>query len=347
MLRWELVQHPLFAPALGLIAALIAAFIFKPLLIRWLRRLAEANGSKVLPALVHMLDRYLTLWIFLAAAAAVASAAALETGHRSLIHSVIRVLFLTSATWAFVRLLSETAGLFGREMRTSPAHTRLFSRLMQLVVIIIGAMLVLQNLGISITPLLTALGVSSLAVALALQDTLGNFFAGILTVASRVVEPGDHIKLDSGQEGTVVEIGWRVSLIKDGSNNLLFVPNLKLSQSIVTNFHKPDAEVIVQITVDVPFETDLRTFESLAFEAAREAQQTQETLKDYQPVVRYQSFGGSGASCSVSLKAQRVDDRALLIHEFLIRLHARMREAKMNFPAARRVVETRSGPLQS
>ena len=341
MMPLQFQHQPLFVPVAGLLSAIVCAFGLKPLLMRWLDRLAAESDSQVFPAFVRALDRYLTLWIFLGAAAATASAAALESGHRDLIHGVIRVAFLTSATWAFVRLLSDTAGVFGKGLRASPAGTKLISRLLQLCVIVIGVMLVLSNLGISITPLLTALGVSSLAVALALQDTLGNFFAGILTVASRVIEPGDQIKLDSGQEGTVLEIGWRVTMIKDGSNNLVFVPNVKISQSIVTNYHKPNSEVVVEITVNVPYGTDLDAFEKLALAAAAEAQRTEGATKDFPPAFHYKAFVDSGVSCAVSLKADAVSARANLVHDFLKSLHARMRAAKMDFPYPRRLVESR------
>ena len=87
-----------------------------------------------------------------------------------------------------------------------------------------GFLVVLQTLGVSIAPLLTALGVGGLAVALALQDTLANLFAGIHILASKTVQPGDYIRLSSGEEGYVVDINWRQTTVRQLSNNLVDHP---------------------------------------------------------------------------------------------------------------------------
>ena len=73
-------------------------------------------------------------------------------------------------------------------------------------IFLVGSLVVLHDLGISITPMLTALGVGGLAVALALQDTLTNLFAGIQLLASRQLNVGDFVKLESGEEGHLVDI---------------------------------------------------------------------------------------------------------------------------------------------
>ena len=101
----------------------------------------------------------------------------------------------------------------------------------------------LESLGVPVAPLLTTLGIGSLAVALALQDTLANFFAGLHLLADRPVRPGDYIKLHEGEEGFVETIGWRSSRLRTTKNNIVVVPNQKLSQAILTNFHLPISNV--------------------------------------------------------------------------------------------------------
>ena len=77
----------------------------------------------------------------------------------------------------------------------------------KIVLFAIGGMLILDNLGVSLTPLLTTLGIGSLAVAIALQDTLGNAFAGLHIKADRPIEVGQFVRLDNGDEGYVERIG--------------------------------------------------------------------------------------------------------------------------------------------
>ena len=76
-------------------------------------------------------------------------------------------------------------------------------------------MIILNQLHVSIAPILTALGVGGLAVALALQDTLSNLFAGFYVAVAGQVRLGDYIvKLDTGEEGYVTDISWRTTTIR-------------------------------------------------------------------------------------------------------------------------------------
>ena len=118
----------------------------------------------------------------------------------------------------------------------------------------IGALAIvtaLQSLGVPVAPLLTTLGVGSLAVALALQDTLANFFAGLYLLADRPIGAGDYIKIHDGEEGYVETIGWRSSRLRTGTGNMVIVPNQKLSQAILINYHRPSTAVMMTMTITV------------------------------------------------------------------------------------------------
>ena len=94
------------------------------------------------------------------------------------------------------------------------ASTSILVTMIELIVYITGALFLLQSFGVSITPLLTALGVGGLAVALALQDTLANLFSGINILLSKQIKMGDFVKLSSGEEGLVIDMNWRNTVIK-------------------------------------------------------------------------------------------------------------------------------------
>ena len=107
---------------------------------------------------------------------------------------------------------------------------------------IVGGLVLLASLGVSITPMVTALGIGGLAVSLALQDTLSNFFAGLHLVIEKPIRPGDFVKLEWGQEGYVATIGWRTTRLRMVSDDLVIVPNNKLTQSVVINYSRPHPE---------------------------------------------------------------------------------------------------------
>ena len=100
----------------------------------------------------------------------------------------------------------------------------------------IGLLVTLDSLNISITPLLTTLGIGGLAVALAFKDTLANFFAGLYVLADRPIRVGDLVKIEGGPEGYVESIGWRSTRIRTLANNIAILPNSKVSESMITNY---------------------------------------------------------------------------------------------------------------
>ena len=114
-------------------------------------------------------------------------------------------------------------------------------------------------------------GVGGLAVALALQDTLSNFFAGLHLLIEQPIRVGDFIKLETGQEGIVEDISWRTTRIRMPSNDLVILPNSKLTQSVVTNYSLPDPRRSTSLSVQVPPDTDVERVERLLVEEASKA----------------------------------------------------------------------------
>ena len=106
--------------------------------------------------------------------------------------------------------------------------------LIRAFIIGIGFLIFLDLIGISITPILASLGIGSLAVALALQDTLTNFFSGLYVAIDKPVKINDLIRLETGQEGTVMDIGWRSARLRTKENNVIIIPNSKLTSSVIT-----------------------------------------------------------------------------------------------------------------
>src|SRR5213079_1651619 len=185
-------------------------------------------------------------------------------------NQVLTVLLIFVVTVAAARLV---AGLV-RTVTTSRSgvagSATIFVNITRVVVLAIGFLVVLQTLGISIAPLLTALGVGGLAVALALQDTLANLFAGVHILASKTVQPGDYIRLSSGEEGYVVDINWRNTVVRQLSNNLVIIPNTQLSGTNMTNFSRPEQEMTLLVQAGVGYAVDLEVVERVTVEVVTE-----------------------------------------------------------------------------
>ena len=241
------------------------------------------------------------------------------------------------ATVSFTFLLSEILVILVRShspaIEAAMPTTTLTENVIRIVVVTIGLLVVLNGLGLSITPMLTALGVGGLAVALALQDTLANLFAGLYLTVAKHIRIGNYIRLSSGEEGYLVDIDWRASRLRQLSNNTVLVPNAKFSQSIVTNYHLPDLELAVVIEASVDYASDLERVERIATDVAKDVMQTVPGgVPGFEPFLRYHTFGDPGIGFSVILRAQEFVDQHLIKHEFVKRLHRRFAEEGIAIP---------------
>lgn len=200
----------------------------------------------------------------------------------------------------------------------------IFVNLTRILVLAVGGMVVLQSLGISITPLVTALGVSGIAVALALQETLANLFAGVQVLASKKVQVDNFIRLDSGEEGYVVDITWRNTTIRNLAGNIVVIPNARLASAVLTNFHLPHQPTDIWFECRVSYDSDLEHVERVTVEVGRDVMATVPGgVPDFEPLVRYAGFGESSIDFTVILQTTEFLSQYLVVHEFVKRLHAR------------------------
>lgn len=176
----------------------------------------------------------------------------------------------------------------------------------------------------NITPLIAGLGIAGLAVALALQDPLSNFFAGVFIVADRRIMFGEYIELENGMKGYVEDIGWRTVRIKTLENNHIVITNLKLSQSIFTNYYILKKEMSVILACGVSYNSDLEKVEKITIEVAKEIQQNvQGAVKNFEPFIRYNTYGDSNINFSIILRVEKFVDQYFVVHEFIKKLKQR------------------------
>jgi small-conductance mechanosensitive channel len=210
---------------------------------------------------------------------------------------------------------------------------------------VLGLFIILQNLDIDITPLITALGIGGLAVALALQDTLGNLFAGVQIILSQQVRAQDYVRLSSGEEGWVTDVKGRNTTIQtfpDG--NLVVVPNSTLASSIVKNYSMPRKALWVKVEVGVSYASDLEEVERVALDVARGALSSVEGgMADEPPRVRFHTFADSSINFDMLMKVQEFTAQGPVRHEFIKRLHRRFNEEGIEIPFPIRTVVMAGG----
>ncbi len=255
------------------------------------------------------------------------------------------VILILSLSIFLSRFLGGLLRVYINRYREDMPATSLVVQIARVAIIVVGIIIALDKIGIAITPIITALGIGGLAVALALRDTLENLFAGFYILAARQIKVGDFIRLENGQEGFVEDITWRNTLIKQPTNNLIIVPNSKLSTSIITNFHTPQPELNIVIPVGVSYDSDLEKVEEVTLRVAREVQKEVEgAVEEFEPFIRFTQFGDFSINFNVILRAKDFPSQHLVKSEFIKRLKKAYDEEGIKIPYPVREVYLISSP---
>ena len=272
--------------------------------------------------------------------------------------SLTLTLDLPSGVQGFIDIVAQATGalllviLFGRvvsrgmdwaieEQGKRTRHTvdtrllLMLRRVLAAMIYGLGLLLVINILGIPISPLIAGLGLGGVAVALAIQPTLSNLFAGTYVMTEGVVSPGDYIEMEGGIAGYVLEVGWRSTRLRTWSNNLVVVPNARFAETIITNYYEPDPPVNVYLTCGVSYDSDLARVEAVSMDVMNGVLDTSpHGVKEYGAYFGFDNFGESNVDFWLFVQAKdrlaSFELRSALIHE----LHRRFDEEGIviNYP---------------
>lgn len=318
----------------GIIAgAALVGLIIEVVVLRRLAKWAEKTTWQGDDAILHALRGKVIIWstLFGVNLALPHVPFTIPAPTLVLIHQILLVLVILTVTSG---VASAAAGLI-RSPVTPDARPALslVTTSVQVLIYILGILIVLQVFAISITPALAALGVTGLAVSLALQGTLTDLISGIQIIASRQVRPGDFIRLENGEEGYVTDVNWRTTRIRQITNNMIIMPNSQITTSMVLNFHEPERALLVPVPLGVSYASDLEFVERVTLAVAHEVlTEVEGGIAPSEPFIRYTAFGDSSINFIVYLHCVAYADSYLVKHEFIKRLHRRYNAEGIDIP---------------
>lgn len=324
-------------PVLLIVLGLVAGIVGEKAIYEKLKTFASQKKIPGSEIIMRSLHRMIFLWFLLAGCfgAILSHPFVNREANREIfdvLQKILTIIFLYSVTLVFARLTSNFVNIYIRKYGGISAS--LFSNIAKISVLALGTLIILQTAGVKITPIITTLGISGLAVGLALKDTLENLFAGFHLIFSKQVHTGDYVKLDGGHEGYVTDITWRNTTIREVSNNAIIVPNSKLASAIFTNFHLLAKESTLTVNVGVNHDSDLENVERITVEVAKDVmQQVSPKLVVHEPFIRFQKFGETSIDFTVFIRVNDFFDQRIARHLFIKALHKRFqREGIRTFP---------------
>ena len=339
----EVYLPPIFIIVIGIVLGLI----FKRYIHSRLKLVAKKSDWAGDDAVLDAIEPHIVVWFFLGALSIAASNIESTSVSNTFVKNILNeyvsqfliIVLIGSITLAVGKLAVSLFNLWAKDQEKGFPSTTMFTNFVRIAIYVIGVLIILDSLNISIAPMITALGVGGLAVSLALKDTLSDVFAGLHILLSKKVQVGDFVQIDTGDMGYVQNISWRNTTIMERTNNIIHIPNTRLSSAIIKNFDSGDPSFSIKIPVGVGYGSDLEKVEKVTQEVIDEIQNSlEETNKNYQPAMRFQNFGESSINLMVYFRGNRYGDQNPIINSFIKLLHKKYAEAGIEIPFPMRTI---------
>ena len=328
MIEWI---EPLIKPLLFVLVGLIAGIIAEKIVFSRLKNVADKKRIPGSDIIFGSLRRIPFTWFVLAGFFGAILSYSLKDDVNTALQKIVIAIFLFTVTLVLARLAAGFVNLFMQ--RTEGVSVSLISNIVKTVVLVLGALIIFQTIGIEITPIITTLGITGLAVGLALQDTLANLFSGFYLVLSKQVKTGDYIKLDSKEEGYITDITWRNITIEELSKNTIIVPNSKLAAANFTNYYLPAKQLTLTMNVGVSYDSDLEQVERVTVEVAKEVMlEIAPDLIENEPYIRFHTFNDFSIDFTLYMRVGEYFEQRIGKHLFIKKLHKRYNLEGISIP---------------
>ena len=245
----------------------------------------------------------------------------------------LSALGIASVTFALASISGKLVRAYGPRASPTAPVSGLTQNVVRIFVTVLGVLVMIRSFGYDITPMLTALGVGGLAVALGLQQPLSNLFAGLFISLAGQIRIGDYVRLDNVAEGFVGDFNWHSTQIRAPGGNVIIVPNSRVAAAVATNFSRPQSELGMGIDFGVAYASDLAHVERITVEVARGVmREVPGGIVDFEPSIRFHTLSDTSVRLTVNLRAREFNDQALLKHEFVKRAMARFQAEGIVIP---------------
>ena len=246
----------------------------------------------------------------------------------------LRTLIVIGVISILVRTINKVIDYTAQMRHDRDKSSSILKNFIAIIFWIVGFLFILNSMGISITPMLTALGVGGIAVALAVQAPLANLFAGMQILMTKQIRPGDYIRLTGGEEGTIQDISWRTTILQTRGEMTVIIPNSMIASTILVNNSWPRQACYITISLQVGYDSDLERVQEVALEVAKEVslEVSKKSELAEQATARFSRFGDYGIGLNISLKAGDYLETSFLTDALIKKIHQRFKEENIVIP---------------
>lgn len=333
-------------PALAiLLGSLLAGYLARHFVLRRVARLTAHTKTDLDDLVLRATRGHIPFWFVLIGLALAAESSPITDALTEDVHKYAWALFFLSLSLVVANLLTAFVERATKRAGVTFVSASLTRNVLRGIVLVIGGLLILERLGQPIGSLLATLGIGSLAVALALQPTLSNLFAGMHITLAKPLRIGDFIELENGVQGFVVDVGWRATKLREPTNNLVIVPNARLVEMVAKNYALPESDQTVLLQIGVSYASDLEQVEAVTKSAASEVLGSlPEAASDFEPIVRFHTFGDSAIGLALVFRVKHFAERGAVLSALVKRIKARYDEAGIEIPFPQRVMRITREP---
>ena len=340
---WLALGHKLIVPACIVVVAFCVGVILNRLLVQKLAGRVKASESELMEIFFRALRGVPIYLCVVTGLYWSVTTSNMPAGLEKIFSYILFAMIVFSITRVCERTLSGFIRLKFSETSDLTQST-LLDTIVRAAIYSSGALIVLDYFGISIAPIMAAMGFGSFAFGLAVKEPLENVATGLLLMVSKQIRVNDYIRLSTGDEGRVTDINWRfITVMPPNEGSVVVIPNKVIANAVSTNYSQPRDDIIVVVPIGVGYESDLELVEKVTVEVARELQikidgyeplfnEAGVDVNKLAPVVRFQKFNDSSIDFNAVLHVQTFTNQYLLKHEFIKAITKRYREEGINIP---------------
>ncbi len=337
--------RPYLDPVLIVLAAMLCGMLARLLIFNRLYKYSATTPNPYDDIVFEWIRKRTVLWITLIAVVLCLPLLPWSKASIAIAETVVLAFLVLSFTLTLVRMYSGIVRKYGQVSGTGVGGTSLIKYLGSFVFYVAGIIIVLTLFEVSILPAITALGVGGLAVALAFQETLANIFAGIYITLSQQLRVGDFVEMENGRAGFVHDISWRTTTLRSFENNLIIVPNKKLADAIVINYHLPEPKVMVELAFGVSYLCDPYELEEILIDEFQKAREELPGFTEDDPITRFKAYGDSALQFKFLLFVNDFSLKFQTAHDMMKRLYRRFKQEGIEIPYPIRTLHFPDGGL--